>query len=98
MVLWGKGCNHLLVVAASDNEYLKLRMTKRDMCKSKYKREHRKRRKTVASVAFFPFEVRLQKKEKEKNILCLHSIMAVQAVITPGIVWVPHNIQRLVVC
>lgn len=97
VVLWGKGCNHLLVVATSDNEYLKQRMTKRDICKSKYKREHRKRRKTVSSVAFFPFEVCSNGKRK-KNILCLHSIMAVQAVITPGIVWVPHNIQRLVVC
>lgn len=75
---------------------------KRDMCKSKYKQKHKERerqkKKTVASVAFFHFKCAHEKRKKEKNILCLHSIMAVQAVITPGIVWVPHNIQRLVVC
>lgn len=47
---------------------------------------------------FSPKWSALEKKEKGKNILCLHSIMAVQAVITARIVWVPHNIQRLVVC
>lgn len=88
VVLWGKGCNHLLVVAASDNEYLKERMTKKKNRCVQIKKQmgtQKEEKNTVASVAFFPFEVRSRKKEKEKTFCASTPLWQCKLSLRPGL-------------